>query len=230
MFKSRYTLMPLIVLFVLLLSACASTDVTTDSKQVPASSGGAGLENGNAPGVISDDSLQASVELIGTVEAMSDDVWTVDGQTVIAGPQTAAKDTVTVGSFVKIEAQLAADGLLIASEIELVGDDGNNNTNANANDNDTNANGDDSGNLNDDANTNGSVNDDDNGNMNSDDNANDNDDDKNGNANDDQNDDGSGNQNGNTNANDNQDDDGGNQNGNVNANDDDEGDDMMVPG
>lgn len=66
---------------------------------------------------------QDEVEFVGTVEAISDSEWTVDGRTVMVTSGTEIKDEIVIGDLVKVEAYEDGDGNLIAHEIELTDDD-----------------------------------------------------------------------------------------------------------
>jgi hypothetical protein len=147
-----------------------------------------------------EDDSQDELEFTGVVEAMGANSWQVGGTTIAIGSQTEIKGSISIGDTVKVHAAIAADGTLVATEIqphgmenECDGDcdgDGANDNGDDANDNgdDANDNGDDANDNGDDANDNGDD-DNDNGNDN-DDNGNDdddngNDDDDNGNDDDD---------------------------------------------
>ena len=58
------------------------------------------------------------VEFAGTVEAISVQSWTVNGQTVWVTEQTKIKAGIQVGDFVKVQAVAGEDGVLLAREIE----------------------------------------------------------------------------------------------------------------
>ncbi len=58
------------------------------------------------------------VEFYGTVDAIGDAEWTVDGQTLLIDPSTKIKGDIQVGDTVKVEAYANADGQLVAHEIE----------------------------------------------------------------------------------------------------------------
>lgn len=75
-----------------------------------------------------EDDRYTEIEFRGVLSAVDGDVWTVNGQQVIV-PDSVNLTIFQVGSFVKVEAWLNADGELIAKEIELEddhsgGDDG----------------------------------------------------------------------------------------------------------
>src|SRR5690606_40545715 len=58
-------------------------------------------------------------EFFGTVEAMNGNVWTISGQQVVVTATTEIKNTIVVGSLVKVHATPQADGTPLAREIEL---------------------------------------------------------------------------------------------------------------
>jgi hypothetical protein len=63
------------------------------------------------------------IEFTGTVSAISGEVWTINGVRVIVTPQTEIKGNPQVGSAVKVEGRLQADGSVIAREIEKADSD-----------------------------------------------------------------------------------------------------------
>ncbi len=77
-----------------------------------------------APQSSSDDSsLSGSKnEFTGKVEAFSGATWTVNGKVFLVTPQTEIKDPVYLGDVVKVHYEVGPDGALIATEIELAGD------------------------------------------------------------------------------------------------------------
>ena len=77
-----------------------------------------------APQSSSDDSsLSGSKnEFTGKVEAFSGATWTVNGKVFLVTPQTEIKDPVYLGDVVKIHYEAGPDGALIATEIELAGE------------------------------------------------------------------------------------------------------------
>jgi uncharacterized membrane protein YgcG len=178
-------------------------------------------------------------EITGVVESMGAETWMVGGQEIAVTATTEIKDSIQVGDVVKVHLVRDSAGALVAREIELDqqgGDEGNANGNGNDNANlNENGNGNENINSNDDANENeveegngnedrGNANDDANVNENANDNdANENEaaeinGNDNGNGNDDDrnvNDNGGDDANGNTNTNDN-----GGINENANSNDD----------
>ncbi len=68
---------------------------------------------------------QAEFEFLGIVESMASDRWTISGQEVLITSETKINDTIVVGNPVKVEALVAADGSLTASQIELLDNQGN---------------------------------------------------------------------------------------------------------
>jgi hypothetical protein len=62
-------------------------------------------------------------EFTGTLTAMNGDLWTVDSMQVRITSDTEVKDTLQVGDEVKVHAAAGSDGVLVAREIELAGDD-----------------------------------------------------------------------------------------------------------
>jgi hypothetical protein len=162
------------------------------------------------------------IEFTGVVNSMAEDLWTVGITLVRVTANTEVKDVIEVGDRVKVHAQAGADGILVAREVELAGNDDNDNGNDNS----------------------GPGGDDDNGNDNSgpggddNDNGNDNsgpggdDDDDNGNDNgnsgpggDDDDDDDNSNDNSGPGGDDDDDDDNGNDNSGHGGDDDDDDDD-----
>jgi len=138
--KIPHTLLVLLALVTLFISACGGQKVLKQSV-VPA---------GSKP--------QASlVEFTGVIEAIHGDQWTVNGQQIMVTPTLLQAGNYNVGDSIKGKAEMQADGSLSATEIETSEDDGSVDD-INENTNDTNENGNDS-------NDNGSV---DNGNANED--------------------------------------------------------------
>ena len=70
-----------------------------------------------------DDHDREEVEFIGTVGAISDIEWVIDGRIVLVTPDTEIEDDIIVGDVVNVEAYENEDGSLVAHEIELAGDD-----------------------------------------------------------------------------------------------------------
>ena len=117
------------------------------------------------------------VELIGTVESITPEAWTINGKEVFVTPQTEIKDTLlSVGDMVKVHVMVASDGTLTAREIEslLPGEVEDSSNEDVLNDNDDNLNDNDDMNENDD-----DLNDNDDDMNDNDDDMNDNDDDMN---------------------------------------------------
>lgn len=63
------------------------------------------------------------VEFVGTVEAISDGMWIVDGRVILVTSQTEIEGETEVGDIVKVEAFENEDGVLVAHEIEQADDD-----------------------------------------------------------------------------------------------------------
>ncbi|MDX1612874.1 MAG: DUF5666 domain-containing protein [Candidatus Promineifilaceae bacterium] len=81
-------------------------------------------ESGSSEDVAAASATDDSFELEGTVEAIGDNEWTVDGQTVQLADGAEIEAGIEVGDMVKVEGSLADDGSLLAREIEaLHGDD-----------------------------------------------------------------------------------------------------------
>jgi primosomal replication protein N len=59
----------------------------------------------------------------GTVESIGETSWTISGQVFLITPDTEIDEGIVVGSFVKVEAFVAADGSFTAHEIELEDED-----------------------------------------------------------------------------------------------------------
>lgn len=158
---------------------------------------------------------QEEVEIFGSVEQITPNFVTVNGDVIRLTSQTEFKTGIVVGDLVKVHALLGDDGALTAREIELSlpaaaddnsndnmnGDDDNSNVNDNVNDD---IDDDDNSNIND--NSNDDIDDDDNSNMNNNSND-DSDDDDNSNSNDNNNDDNDDDDNRNDNGDDDDDDD-----------------------
>ena len=159
---------------------------------------------------------QDEVEIFGSVEQITPNFVTVNGEVIRLTSQTEFKNEIVMGDFVKVHALLGDDGALTAREVELslpAAADDNSNDNMNGDD--------DNSNMND--NINDGIDDDDNSNMNE--NSNDDiDDDDNSNTNNNSNDDSDDDDNSNSNSNDDSDDDD-NSNRNDNGDDDDDDDD-----
>jgi len=68
-----------------------------------------------------EDFVPFEIEFIGNVEAVSSEQLVVNGKPVNLSDQTEIKGDITTGALVKVHALVAADGSLIAQEIELAG-------------------------------------------------------------------------------------------------------------
>ena len=121
------------------------------------------------------DDSASPIEFTGVISTLSAQSWTVAGRPVAITAQTEIKGSFAAGDTVKVHARTAADGSLIALEIEVAAAVGNTNDNQNANEN-ANANGNDNsaGNGNANGNENENSNANDNGNENENSNANEN--------------------------------------------------------
>ena len=75
-----------------------------------------------AAGDNSQDQAGFYFELVGTLDAVDGDMWTVDGFTVVVTPETTIKGTFVPGDQVKVEGTLQDDGSILASEIKAPGD------------------------------------------------------------------------------------------------------------
>jgi len=128
-----------VVLFALAASACKFTDVVDNVAPSPVDTGSDSLPTVtvNATDSTPDSTPSGQSEdktvSVGTVESISEGTWTIGGQIVVIDSQTEVDDAVSVGSFVKIKTQVAADGSLIVREIELLEGSG---LDANASDDD----------------------------------------------------------------------------------------------
>lgn len=144
---NRFKLLSIVLVFAYLLSACSGAP-------------GAPTGGGRAE--------PKEVAFTGTVESVGSGQITVSGQVVTLDAKSMVDPNIQVGDIVKVEAQVSADGAVIAIKIESSGADDSNTNSGNAND--ANTNGDNSNaNTNDDNSNTGT---DDNSNSNS--NANDN--------------------------------------------------------
>ncbi len=74
---------------------------------------------------------EEQVKFTGVVESIADDVWLVDGTSVMISDFTEIHDGIVVGDLVEVRAMISMDGALTALEIEP--SDGLDNTNDNAN-------------------------------------------------------------------------------------------------
>jgi len=190
---SRYALI-VFVLASMLLGACAGAPSTGASK-VEA----------------------ASVAYTGTIDSINGNQWVVNGQAITVDPAVINDGPFAVGDTVKVEVEVAQDGSITVTRVELpssldlsglpsLGDD-----NSNGNTNDDNSNG--NTNVNANGNTNGNTNDDNSNGSNS------NDDNSNGsNSNDDSSDDSNSNDDSSSDDNSNGSDDNGNDSGSGNDN------------
>lgn len=59
------------------------------------------------------------VKFTGIVEAMEPMTWTISGKAVTIGPETQIEGDIQIGSRVKVDARLQADGTLLARKIKL---------------------------------------------------------------------------------------------------------------
>ncbi len=71
------------------------------------------------------------LEFTGTVESINGNTWIIDGRTVLVDLTTELKGFISAGQVVKVHASMAADGSLVASEIELADTAGVEDANAN---------------------------------------------------------------------------------------------------
>ncbi len=128
--NTRFVILTVLMLAALALSACGPS--------LTASSGGGGK-------------VEASmVEFTGQIEAMNGDQWTISGQTITVDPAVVRGGPFAVGDTVKIQAQVAADGSLTVTGVDVpqasAGDSNSNDVNTNddnsndANTNDNNSN------------------------------------------------------------------------------------------
>lgn len=155
----------LVVFFVLasmLLGACSGTS--------PSQSGGGKVE-------------ASSIAYTGKIESINGNQWVVNGQTITVDPSVISDGPFNVGDMVKIEVQIAQDGSITVTRVEvpsqvdlsqlpLIGDDNSNSANSN-DDNSNSVNGND-------VNGNGSNSNDSNGNGGNSNSSNGNDDNSNG--------------------------------------------------
>ena len=154
----------LVVFFVLasmLLGACSGTS--------PSQSGGGKVE-------------ASSIAYTGKIESINGNQWVVNGQTITVDPSVINDGPFNVGDMVKIEVQIAQDGSVTVTRVEvpsqvdlsqlpLIGDDNSNSANSNDDSNSVNGN---------DVNGNGSNSNDSNGNDGNSNSSNGNDDNSNG--------------------------------------------------
>ena len=141
---NRFKLLSIILVFAYLLSACSGAQGTP--------SGGGKPES-------------REVAFTGAVESVGSGQMTVSGQVVVLDAKSMVDPNIQVGDIVKVEAQISADGAVIAIKVESFGaDDTNtnsgNDTGANTNDDNANANtNDDNSNTGTDDNSNSDSND-----------------------------------------------------------------------
>ena len=68
--------------------------------------------------------VQANVvAFTGIIEAMNDNQWTVSGQQVTVDPQTSLNSNIKVGDRVKVDANVSADGAVVALKVESSAND-----------------------------------------------------------------------------------------------------------
>lgn len=67
--------------------------------------------------------LSDEMELIGVVEAIAPDKWTVAGETFAVTPETEIEGNIVLGDMVKVELHLSNTNVLTASQIELLHED-----------------------------------------------------------------------------------------------------------
>ena len=117
---------------------------------------------GAAPSVASDGGKveASSVAYTGTIESINGTQWVVNGQTITVDPSVVKDGPFNIGDLVKVEVQVAQDGTVTVTRVELpsqvdmsqlpgLGDDNSNDANDNdANGNDVNGNDDNSNNAN----------------------------------------------------------------------------------
>jgi hypothetical protein len=72
---------------------------------------------------IVDSSRSGEIEFTGAVESISADAWVINDRTVVIAPHTEIKGVIRIGDLVKVHAQPADDGRLVAREIEPARDD-----------------------------------------------------------------------------------------------------------
>ncbi|MGW8318036.1 MAG: DUF5666 domain-containing protein, partial [Candidatus Promineifilaceae bacterium] len=76
------------------------------------------LEPAAAPVLGAKASSDTQVEFVGLVTSVTDGQWTVADKTVAVGPDTEVASGIGVGDLVKVEADSATDGVLMAREIK----------------------------------------------------------------------------------------------------------------
>ena len=127
---NRFKLLSIVLVFAYILSACSGAQ------------GGPG--GGGKP-------ESKEVAFTGTVESVGSGQITVSGTVVVLDAKSMVDPNIQVGDIVKVEAQVSADGAVIAIKVESSGGDDTNTNSGNAND--TNTNGDNSNTSDDNSNT-----------------------------------------------------------------------------
>jgi hypothetical protein len=100
-----------------------STNGTDDNANSNDASNTNGDDNGNVNDNGSDDGMGAEFEFVGTISANEGTTWTVSGILVTVNEMTEMKGMLDLGSLVKVEGKLQADGSVLAREIKLAEDD-----------------------------------------------------------------------------------------------------------
>jgi hypothetical protein len=98
-------------------AASASTGNSTTASSSTTVSGSSTNDNGSGP------EDPSETELVGTLQAINGDVYTIDGVQVHVTTETEVEDPLHVGDLVKAHVYTAADGSLVAREIELANAD-----------------------------------------------------------------------------------------------------------
>jgi len=101
----RYSSLALLTVFVLVLSACGPT-AAVPVVNAPAASGGASKAE------------SAPVEFTGTIEAISGNQWTVNGQPMVVDTQALGGVAFSAGDTVRIKGTVAQDGTVTVSRVE----------------------------------------------------------------------------------------------------------------
>ena len=97
------------------LAACAAPTATTETEApVAAPSTAEPVETEQSP------TEGATLELIGTIEQMAPEAWTLNGQVLAILPQTEIQGSFQVGDMVRAHAVIQSDGSLAAREISPV--------------------------------------------------------------------------------------------------------------
>jgi len=65
-----------------------------------------------------EDHARLEIEVVGLVEAIGSDMWTIAGRTFTITRDTEIDEGITAGDQVKVEAFVATDGTLTAKEIQ----------------------------------------------------------------------------------------------------------------